>query len=143
MQLLASGLRLQYDGCTGTACCRDLMPHRLGEQARQGASGGCEPGPSAAAGLALALALSCAYFLAARVGLALLSECEGVAVFWPAAGIAAGALIALGWHAGTPVAVSVVGATVAANLLHGDRSLATALAFGLCNAGEAALTAWL
>jgi PAS domain S-box-containing protein len=96
-----------------------------------------------AAGLALAVALSCAYFLAARVGLALLSEGEGVAVFWPAAGIAAGALIALGWHAGAPVAVGVVGATVAANLVHGDRSLATSLAFGLCNAGEAALTAWL
>ena len=46
--------------------------------------------------LGLALALACAYFLAARVGFALLSEAEGVPVFWPAAGVAAGALIALG-----------------------------------------------
>ena len=118
------------------------MLHRLGEQARQGASGGREPWPSVAASLALALAMGCAYFLAARLGLALLTEAEGVAVFWPASGVAAGALIALGPRAGLPVAVGVVGATVAANLL-GDRSLATALAFGLCNAGEAVLTAWL
>ena len=46
------------------------------------------------AGLALAVAVS--YLLAARLSLALLTKPDGVAVFWPAAGIAAGTLIALG-----------------------------------------------
>ncbi len=100
------------------------------------------PWPSVAAAVALAVVVGCAYFLAARLGLALLTEAEGVAVFWPASGVAAGALIALGPRARTPVAAGVIGATAAANLL-GDRSLATALAFGLCNAAEALLTAWL
>jgi PAS domain S-box-containing protein len=118
------------------------MLDRLGEQTRRGSSGEREPWPSVAAAVALAVAVGCAYFLAARLGLALLTEVEDVAVFWPASGVAAGALIALGRRASAPVAVGVIGATVAANLL-GDRSLATALAFGLCNAGEAVLTAWL
>ena len=118
------------------------MLHRLGEQARQGASGGREPWPSLAAPLALALAMGCAYFLAARLALALLSETEGLAMFWPAAGVAAGALIALGGGARVPIAIGVIGGTVAANLL-AERSVWTATAFGLCNAGEAVLTAWL
>jgi PAS domain S-box-containing protein len=95
-----------------------------------------------AAAIALAVSMGCAYFLAARLGLTLLTESEGVAVFWPASGVAVGALIALGRGAHAPVAAGVVGATVAANLL-GDRSLAISVAFGLCNAGQAALAAWL
>ena len=43
---------------------------------------------------ALALFVAIAYFLAARLGLHLLTEFEGVAVFWPASGVAAGMLIA-------------------------------------------------
>ena len=92
--------------------------------------------------LGLALALACAYFLAARLGFALLSEAEGVAVFWPAAGVAAGALIVLGRRARAAVAAGVLAATVAVHLL-GGRTLWAALCFGLCNAGEALLTAWL
>ena len=40
----------------------------------------------------VALAVAVAYFLAARLSLALLEELSGVAVFWPAAGVASGAL---------------------------------------------------
>src|SRR5262245_8307357 len=110
------------------------MLQRLGEPARRAALGGLEPSPSGA--VALAVALGCAYFLAARLGLILVSEAEGVAMFWPASGVAAGALIALGGRARLPVAVGVIAGTVAANLL-ADRGPWTALAFGLCNAAEA------
>jgi PAS domain S-box-containing protein len=90
----------------------------------------------------LAIAVGAAYFLAAHLSLALLAEPDGVAVFWPAAGISAGLLIALGRDARWPVATGVAAATVAANLL-GDRDVWSAAAFALCNAGEAALAAWL
>jgi integral membrane sensor domain MASE1 len=85
-------------------------------------------------GIGLAVAAGVVFFLAAHLGLALLTTAERVAVFWPASGIAAGALIALGRRARTPVAAGVIVATVAANIM-GDRSLWAALAFGLCNAG--------
>jgi PAS domain S-box-containing protein len=118
------------------------MLHRLGEPAQRGSLGGSDPSSPSAATIALAVAIGGIYFLAARLGLALVTESEGVAVFWPASGVAAGALIALGQRARAPIAVGVVGATVAANLL-GDRGPWVALAFGLCNAGEAILTGWL
>jgi PAS domain S-box-containing protein len=89
-----------------------------------------------------AITVGIAYFLAARVGLALLSELEGVAVFWPASGVAAGFLIARGPSARAPVAIGVIVATVAANLMS-DRSLWASIAKSGCNAGEALLTAWL
>jgi PAS domain S-box-containing protein len=92
--------------------------------------------------IATAVAVGIAYFLAARVGLALRSELEGVALFWPASGIAAGILIARGPSARKAVAIGVIVATVAANLMS-DRSLWAAIAKGFCNAGEALLTAWL
>jgi integral membrane sensor domain MASE1 len=71
-----------------------------------------------------------------------LAKPEGVAVFWPAAGVSAGVLIALGPRARWPVVFGTMAATIAANLL-GDRNLWSALVFALCNAGEAVLTAWL
>ena len=43
-----------------------------------------------------AVAMATAYFLAAKLSLALLEEADGVAVFWPAAGIASGVLIGFG-----------------------------------------------
>ena len=90
----------------------------------------------------LALAVAVAYFLAARLSLALMAQPENVAVFWPASGIAAGLLIALGRRAVRAVAAGVLLATVMANML-GDRNVVAAIFFGLCNAGEALLTAWL
>ena len=46
--------------------------------------------------IGLAILIGVAYFLAARLSLLLLTKPDGVAVFWPASGVAAGALVALG-----------------------------------------------
>ena len=92
--------------------------------------------------IGLAVAVGIAYFVAARLSLALLTKPEGVAVFWPAAGVSTGALIALGSRARWPVVIGTMAATIAANLF-GDRNLWSAVLFALCNAGEAVLTAWL
>jgi signal transduction histidine kinase len=94
------------------------------------------------AAIGLALAVGIAYMVAARLSLALLTKPEGVAVFWPAAGIAAGLLIALGPRARWPVVAGTMAATIVANLF-GDRNVWSALLFALCNAGEAVLAAWL
>src|SRR6516164_3450486 len=90
----------------------------------------------------VAIGVAVAYFLGARLSLSLLTKPDGVAVFWPAAGISAGILIAFGPRARWPVAIGVMAATVAANLL-GDRNLAAAVVFALCNASEAIFIAWL
>src|SRR6516165_12204070 len=54
----------------------------------------------------LAVAVGVAYFLAAQLGLALRAQ-VGVAIFWPAAGIATGVLIAVGPAARFPVTIAV------------------------------------
>jgi len=92
--------------------------------------------------IGLAVTVGIVYFVAARLSLALLTKPEGVAVFWPAAGVSAGALIALGSRARWPVVAGTMAATIAANL-SGDRNLGSAVLFALCNAGEAVITAWL
>ena len=92
--------------------------------------------------IGLAAAVGIVYFLAARLSLLLLTKPDGVAVFWPASGVASGVLIALGPRARLPVAAGAMAATIIANLM-GDRTLLSAVVFGLCNAGEALLTAWL
>jgi PAS domain S-box-containing protein len=92
--------------------------------------------------IGVAAAVGIGFFLAARLGLSLLTEPEGVAVFWPASGVAAGVLIALGPRARWPVAIGVAAATIVANLL-GERTFAAAATFTLCNAGEALLVAGL
>jgi PAS domain S-box-containing protein len=91
--------------------------------------------------ISLAVAVGVVYFLAARLSLLLLTP-DGVAVFWPAAGVAAGALIALGSKGRWPVVAGTMAATIVANLL-GDRNLWSALVFALCNAGEALIAAGL
>src|SRR5215475_7072790 len=93
-------------------------------------------------GAGLAIGVAVAYFLAARLSLALLTRPDGVAVFWPAAGVSAGVLIAFGPRIRWPVATGVMAATVMANAL-GDRNLGSAVVFALCNAGEALLIGWL
>ena len=64
-------------------------------------------------------------------------------MFWPAAGVSSGILIALGrdvrWSVAVvrwSVAVGVIAATIAANLTS-DRTVWASIAFALCNAGEA------
>ena len=90
-----------------------------------------------------AAAVGIGYFLAARLGVGLVLKPAGVAVFWPAAGISAGVLIALGLpHAGWPVAVGVTLATVAIHELIAD-PLWAGTALGLSNAVEALITAGL
>ena len=92
--------------------------------------------------VALVVAVSIAYFLAAQLSLELLTKPDGVAVFWPAAGISSGLLIALGRRVRLPVTVGVVIASSAASLV-GDRSIAATAVFSVCNAGEPLLVAWL
>ena len=71
------------------------MPDRAAAQVPdRRATDGPVWGAPALIGLAAAVAVG--YFLAARLGLALLTTPDGVAVFWPAAGLAAGTMIALG-----------------------------------------------
>ena len=92
--------------------------------------------------IGLALAIGAAYFIAAQFSLALLAKPDGLAVFWPGSGLAAGTLIAIGSGARVPVAIGVATASVAASLLSGQ-TLAAAIVFSLCNGGEALLVAWL
>src|ERR1700733_15098125 len=83
--------------------------------------------------IALAAAVGIVYFLGARLSLLLLTKPDGVAVFWPASGVAAGVLIALGPRARLPVIAGAMVATIVANLM-GDRTLFGAVVFALCNA---------
>lgn len=94
------------------------------------------------AGIGLAIAVGSAYFLVARLSLGLLMKPDGVAVFWPAAGISSGVLIALGSRARAFVALGAVIGTIPANLL-GDRDFWATAVFALSNAGEALITAAL
>ena len=88
------------------------------------------------------VAVAIAYFLSARLSLALLEKPDGVAVFWPAAGVASGALIVAGSAARWPVILGVMAATILANLL-GDRNVWSSIVFALSNASEAAIVAGL
>jgi len=97
---------------------------------------------SAAWVFAGAVAVATAYFLAAKLSLALLEEADGVAVFWPAAGIASGVLIGFGPVARWRVVAGVMAATIAANLL-GDRGIWSSIFFAFANAGEATVVAGL
>ena len=92
--------------------------------------------------IVLAAAIGLAYFLAASFSVRLSLKPEGVAVFWPAAGISAGLLIALGLHARWPMFAGVIGATVATHLIIKD-PLWAGVALGLCNGAEALIIAGL
>jgi signal transduction histidine kinase/ActR/RegA family two-component response regulator len=88
------------------------------------------------------VAVAIAYFLSARLSLALLEKPDGVAVFWPAAGVATGALIVAGSAARWRVIFGVMAATIVANLL-GDRNVWSSILFAVANASEAAIVAGL
>lgn len=115
------------------------MP-RLIEQS--GAEGG---GPSrtrqAVLFLSTALLMAVTYYLAARAGLALLDD-AGVAVFWPASGVAVGALLAAGRSSVAPIAVGVAAATIAANIMAGRPHFLT-VSFAIANMVECVTVAWL
>jgi two-component sensor histidine kinase/integral membrane sensor domain MASE1 len=98
-------------------------------------------GRSRTGAIMLGFAMGGAYFVGARLGLVFLAK-PGLAVFWPAAGIAVGALIALGPSARLPGTVAIVVATVVANMTIG-RNPSLAIVFGLLNASQTLLTSWL
>ena len=93
-------------------------------------------------GIGLAAAVGLGYFLAAAFSVRLILEPEGVAVFWPAAGLSSGLLIVLGPRARWPVLAGVIAATVATHLIIKD-PLWAGVALGLCNGAEALITAGL
>src|SRR5215467_2102714 len=93
-------------------------------------------------GIGLAVAVCLGYFLAAAFSVRLILEPEGVAVFWPAAGLSSGLLIVLGPRARWPVLAGVIAATVATHLIIKD-PLWAGVALGLCNGAEALITAGL
>src|SRR4051794_3790713 len=83
-----------------------------------------------------------AYFFAAQLSLALLGPTDGVAVFWPAAGVASGILIALGPAARWTVVAGVVASTIAANLL-ADRNVWSSVFFAVANVSDTVIIAGL
>lgn len=132
-----------------TAIDRPKVPQNTGEDKLRILARAGRPFelPDTAAGGALAIlfaaaGMTIAYFLAARLGLALLSAPSDVAVFWPASGLAAGILLIASRYIRPALVLGVVAGTVAANVL-GDRNILTSLLKGLCNAGEAVLVTWL
>jgi PAS domain S-box-containing protein len=104
-------------------------------------SDAAEAAPRWTRSILLAVLVACVYILAARLSLSLLTP-DGVAVFWPAAGIAAGTLIVAGPNARLAVVVGTMTGTIVANLL-GDRNLWSTIVFAICNAGEAVIAAGL
>ena len=92
--------------------------------------------------LGLAATIGIAYFAATRLGLALRAQPEGVAFFWPAAGIAVGALVVLGPSAWLPGAIAVASASAASSLLLG-RNIWLTFIFALVNVAQALVTPWL
>jgi signal transduction histidine kinase len=95
-----------------------------------------------AAAWPLAAVVGVAYFLPARLSQELLLQPGGVAVFWPAAGISSGILIALGPRARSPVATGVIVASIAVHYSVAH-PLWVGTANGLANAAEALITAGL
>jgi PAS domain S-box-containing protein len=93
--------------------------------------------------IGLVATVGLAYFLAGRLSLALLKTPDGLAAFWPASGIAAGSIIAFGPAARMPVAAAVLVAATMLASLNGDQLLPAGIVFGVSNAGEALLIAWL
>jgi signal transduction histidine kinase len=92
-------------------------------------------------GIGLAAAVGAGYFLAATFSVRLILEPEGVAVFWPAAGLSSGLLIVLR-RARWPVLAGVIVATALTHIIIGD-PLWAGVALGLCNGVEALITAGL
>ena len=92
----------------------------------------------------LAATVALAYAAAAFVGRQLLAEPDAIALFWPAAAVAAGACLSVSPRRRAAVAVGVAVATLAANLTTGA-SLRASVVFACANATEplvVAAVAW-
>lgn len=92
--------------------------------------------------LVTTLLMASVYFPASLVGLALLSHHNGVAVFWPASGVAVGALLVFGRPYFAPLALGVAIGTIFANISIG-RPPTLAPIFGFANAVECLVVAAL
>jgi signal transduction histidine kinase len=90
----------------------------------------------------LTITVGISYFLAAQLSLALLTKPDDVAVFWPAAGVAAGILIALGPSARLPVVAGTIVASFPANFF-AYGTIWGPIVLALSNAGEVVLVAGL
>ncbi len=93
-------------------------------------------------GLLVVVAVACGYALAGYISLTHMTPAENIALFWPAAGLSAGLLIAMGPGARIPVAIAVAIATLAANLV-ARSSLPVATVFAACNVLECLMVAQL
>ena len=113
----------------------------LGTATKKTANSARQPLASGA-GVITTVGVALAYLVAGRLSLALLEQADGVAVFWPAAGVASGILIALGPSARWPVVAGVMAATIAANLL-GDRNIWISVFSAVANASETVIIAGL
>src|SRR5215470_3188227 len=118
------------------------MPDGLLAEGQRGHFAVGDPTRQWVGGFGLAAVVGLGYFLAADFSVRLLVKPEGVAVFWPAAGISSGLLIALGPRARWPVLAGVILATITTHLIIND-PLWAGVALGVCNAAEASVTAGL
>lgn len=92
--------------------------------------------------IGLTALVAAVYFAAARLGFLVVAEPENLAVFWPAAGVAAGIMLGLGRPALLPCAAAIVIATLAANLINGA-SIPLAFVYAIANALESYVIASL
>ena len=106
MGSLLSGRRWHFpviihSPCVGGLCLNGCsseceMLQALPEQVQGQRSADVSPTRRSVDPTGLAVAVGIGYFLAARLSLFLLAKPDGVAVFWPAAGISSGIRIAFG-----------------------------------------------
>ena len=82
------------------------------------------------------------YFTTAVYSLTLMAPPTGLALFWPAAGLASGLLIACGRAFATAVVAGTLAATLVANLLN-DKTVFIGLGYGIANAVEALTIAYV
>jgi PAS domain S-box-containing protein len=92
--------------------------------------------------LGAAASIAAAYFLAARLGLALRPQPVQMAVFWPASGVAAGALLVGGRRAALAVGIGVLAGSLAA-IMPNHQGFLESTSLGVCNFGEVAVLAGL
>jgi integral membrane sensor domain MASE1 len=89
---------------------------------------------------ALAVALGLVYYALARLGILFQAEPENIALFWPAAGISAGAMIASGRRLRPYLACSEFAAVLIVNLRTGT-DIGPAIMFAVLNTTESLIVA--
>jgi two-component sensor histidine kinase len=118
--------------------------------AAPGYSGGDAPSAATSRGnpweltvdLATVVLMTVVYFLTARFSQVLLANPNGVAVFWPASGVAVGTLLALERRHFWPIGAGIAIATIAANVVAGRPFIVTPI-FAAANVIECYCVGWL